>query len=763
MDAFDIGRLTDFDFEEVCKSLFEYQLNLPLEIFSQGKDKGVDLRHLGSISDRAIIVQCKHWARSKRTTLIKHIQEVELPKVRRLNPARYILATSTELTVDAKDKLANILAPYSAPGDIFGLNDIQALLKSNPRIVESHVRLWLSSAAVLSSLLNRGLLARSAWLREEINESIKTYVPSESFSEAEELLSEEHVCIISGNPGAGKTTLAQVLAATYASRSFDVIDISEDIHEINSVWNDDVPQFFYYDDFLGQSSLDDKLGKNEDGRLLSALKRIQKSNNKRIVLTTREYILRQAQQRYERLSRYDLSPLVCVVDLDRTSPAARGSILYNHIYFSNLQARQIAEFADRDIFGKIVSHKSFNPRIISFILAKVAPQEDPSISIADDVLAHLDHPASLWEHIVENQLDEFAVDLLLVLLTFGPGGALVEDIKGALREYCSNIGSPWSVSRFRRSIDLLEETMLKINITPDGPLLRFHNPSIRDYLVMHLGKLPETVSHLFQASAHFEQIYNLWKIGGRWMGTPLPSRLYHHSNDISDAIIRTLDSSLAYDPQYLLGRKRIVDRFRRLTEALNMSNALKLVNVGSFLKQYLEQHPVNSIDPHTDWCPPMVKALWASNDPQLQDLKEPVLERVIEMELEGIEDWESARLTLGILEEYGDLVPYDALEFIHEEIRRYIKECFGYIEEFGTFEGEYTLETVEDILEYAKGQIGTDSFEVVESAVRRYRLANSLDVPDLAVSGQLPLFDLENTESESEGMRRAIAALAERE
>lgn len=41
MDAFDLGRLNDHDFEEVCKDVFELVLSKRLKIFAPGKDDGV--------------------------------------------------------------------------------------------------------------------------------------------------------------------------------------------------------------------------------------------------------------------------------------------------------------------------------------------------------------------------------------------------------------------------------------------------------------------------------------------------------------------------------------------------------------------------------------------------------------------------------------------------------------------------------------------------------------------------------------------------
>ncbi|QYN18930.1 hypothetical protein K1T34_40585 [Amycolatopsis sp. DSM 110486] len=73
------------------------------------------------------------------------------------------------------------------------------------------------------------------------------------------------------------------------------------------------PQLFFYDDFLGEITLDHHLGKNEDRRLLGILSRIRKTPGKLLVLATREYVLREAKHRHEILGDGDLEPLTCNV------------------------------------------------------------------------------------------------------------------------------------------------------------------------------------------------------------------------------------------------------------------------------------------------------------------------------------------------------------------------------------------------------------------------------------------------------------------
>lgn len=301
VDQYDLGRLTDFDFELVCKDIFEETLGLALEVFAPGADEGVDLRHLAP-SDHAVVIQCKHWARAGRNALLRHMKNNELTKVQRLSPGRYILATTAELNKNAKDKIYKDFSPYMiSPSDCFGVHEVSSILNNNGQIVRKHLRLWLNSTAVLQSLLNKEIIVRSESLADEVRETLRVYVNNGSHDFARTLLDEQNLCIIAGVPGIGKTTLAQVLVAEHVAVGYELIEVSEDIEEANRLWDDVNAQIFYYDDFLGQTSLADKLHKNEDSRLLKFMRRISAKSNKKLVMTTREYILAQAKQRYERL------------------------------------------------------------------------------------------------------------------------------------------------------------------------------------------------------------------------------------------------------------------------------------------------------------------------------------------------------------------------------------------------------------------------------------------------------------------------------
>ena len=133
--------------------------------------------------------------------------------------------------------------------------------------------------------------------------------------------------LIAGIPGIGKTTLAKMLVLRFLHAEYDFIDVSFDISEAYTIPEYNRPRVYLYDDFLGRTSLSEKLRKNEDNRLLNFISAIRGARSAKLILTTREYILRQAQATYEVLNNPIFENPQCVIDLSQYTRPIRAQIL----------------------------------------------------------------------------------------------------------------------------------------------------------------------------------------------------------------------------------------------------------------------------------------------------------------------------------------------------------------------------------------------------------------------------------------------------
>jgi hypothetical protein len=111
MPAHDFSRLSSFDFEELICDLLQAEWRARLEIFTAGRDSGIDPRAFADGANETII-QCKHVPGSTFSQLLSHLRREELPKVKALAPKRYVLVSSIGLTPENKKALVKLFHPY---------------------------------------------------------------------------------------------------------------------------------------------------------------------------------------------------------------------------------------------------------------------------------------------------------------------------------------------------------------------------------------------------------------------------------------------------------------------------------------------------------------------------------------------------------------------------------------------------------------------------------------------------------------------------
>ena len=156
---YDFRSLLPADFEDLTIDLIGAALGVPFEAFAPGPDGGIDGRH--SSANETTILQAKHLVGSG-TSKLKTTMRKERAAIDELDPSRYVLATSCSLSPSNKSELAKIIGPALLnENDLMGKEQLNKLLRDNPEIERAHLKLWLSSTAVLDAVLNAGSYALS--------------------------------------------------------------------------------------------------------------------------------------------------------------------------------------------------------------------------------------------------------------------------------------------------------------------------------------------------------------------------------------------------------------------------------------------------------------------------------------------------------------------------------------------------------------------------------------------------------------------------
>ncbi|MCK9169999.1 MAG: restriction endonuclease [Treponema sp.] len=478
MSNYTFQNLSPFDFEMLCKDIAQKKYNKKFEAFTIGRDGGTDLRYY--YGNAKIVIQCKHYEKSGYSQL-KSKLKTEISSVRQLNPTKYCVMTSIGLTPANKDELKDLLEPFiTNTSDIIDATELNALLSTNEVIVRDHPKLWMLSAAVLDKILHNAIYIGSQIEREAIAEKIKICVRNDFFSKAFDILSEKSVCIISGVPGIGKTTMAEMLAYQLCAEGYEFYSVNK-ITDILTVLTVPQKRVFYYDDFLGSTQFEDK---NECKDFHKVLQYISKRADTKLLLTTREYIYQQGLKKSEELDRLDLQSTI--LKLSDYSDFDKAKILYNHLYYSDLPSTYCNYLIQDKRYERIIKHPNYSPRLIEWMTFKM--KKDTLATEAEyykSFMDSLNNPAKIWDKAFEQYISECSRIILYELYLSGKI-VEVDKIKRLtlewLRKNTKNISSDEFDILFSSSLKELENTFISIKISSGITYMTFDNPSIDDYI-----------------------------------------------------------------------------------------------------------------------------------------------------------------------------------------------------------------------------------------------------------------------------------------
>ena len=293
--------------------------------------------------------------------------------------------------------------------------------------------------------------------------------------------------IISGEPGVGKTTLANQIILYYHTRlDYRMFFYASSMNDLYIANHWDGKKVIFFDDFWGGNDFTQSQTNTNTNDLVRFIEHIQQQKNCILIMTTREYILEQGLKRHA-----DFRRLVECDKLDlrmaQYSEADRLQIYLAHLKASPLTWKQLSSLYQ---LGTTVMHSpNFNPRVIGEFTKSITPDMDAR-KCCEDFLHYLDYPLDFWERIFQELSEEARTVYLLMAIMPLP---IENDI---LREcYAETMqirGKELKWKGFPDVLIELEKTIVRTDLYgPDQrkiSTVTFQNPSVKDFILQEIRK-----------------------------------------------------------------------------------------------------------------------------------------------------------------------------------------------------------------------------------------------------------------------------------
>ena len=481
------------EFQNFARDMIQIREDIFIESFAEGKDMGIDGRHVRA-DGYTIIMQAKRLLNtSERILSVAQKEKAKLDNLVKqgMRVDRYILALSGDLTVEKKEVVRKIFSPYIlAFEDIVTGGDFNNYLSTDREkywpVEEKYYKLWIQNTAALKrsiyEAVHTPMVHQSEIYLNEAIEKANLFVETDIYEEAIKKVQKNKVLIISGEPGVGKTTLAnQVALYYYAKYQFQAYIYASSVEDLYTAQGIDGRKVIIFDDFWGSNGFDAFGNGMHTKELVTFIEYIQKRKDCLLILTTREYVLEQGLKKNEDFRRkVESNKLEC--RLDQYSEADKLKIYYGHLKNTVLTWDQVNALKGAE--RRIINSKNYNPRVIEMFTKSVTPDIEPQCCV-ENFIQYLECPVDFWKKIFTELSQEAKVVYLLMAIM-----PLPLEIKILEESYCNVLKAnqkslEWK--GFSEIIIELEKTVVRTDMYSlnysERIVVTFQNPSAKDFIM----------------------------------------------------------------------------------------------------------------------------------------------------------------------------------------------------------------------------------------------------------------------------------------
>lgn len=524
---YDLHLLGWHSFQQLCIAVASTVLGQTVETFLEGNDGGRDGGFRGTWSPQpnelyegTFVLQCKFTSRRDHNLTLSDVTG-ELEKVRRLVAKGrcdvYVLMTNADWTGESHLKIQQAFENAGAKHVLLlGSTWICEKIQLNSNLRMNVPRLY--GLGDLSQILDERRYKQTKALLTELPDLSKLVVTS-TYRKALQALQQHGFVLLIGEPAAGKTTIASLMAMCAMDKWGSRVLKLESPQQMRDHWNtEEFSQFIWVDDAFGAMQYEADMVM-EWNRILPALSTMIRGGH-RIVLTSRDYIYRSALRDIKRTAFPLIEQSQVVIDVKELTAQEKSEILYNHVKLGNQPQR--VRSALKQFLPAVAAHNRFAPetarRLGSVEFTKALKINQKSI---DEFVAKQER----W--LVETMQGMDYESQAALALLYMKHGAIESPVDLSQEEVQAVERLGGNQAGCIRALESLRGSFVQMVDTADGRFWRYKHPTIGDAFALILAQSPDHLQ-IFVDGTPIDRLMELVTCGdaGIQNATILPSSMF---------------------------------------------------------------------------------------------------------------------------------------------------------------------------------------------------------------------------------------------
>lgn len=507
---FDLHNLGWNSFQQLCLTITREVLGQAVESFLDSNDGGRDGAFAGQwnptghedLSGR-FVIQCKFTSRIGYVLRTADLTD-ELAKVKKLVDLglcnSYVLMTNAGLSGNQAKNIEALLKDAGAKHVVLlGSTWIVQQIRDNKRLRMLVPRVY--GLGDLSQILDERAYVQARAILESLREELAKVVVTDAYRKAAAAIDRHGFVLLIGEPAAGKTTIASMLAMAAVDQWNASMLKLDDPGKVVERWNPEEPsQFFWLDDAFGVTQYEAFLVRGWN-HILPQIKTMLRKGAK-VVMTSRDYIYNRARQELKEGAFPLLKESQVVIDVHNLSDDEKRQILYNHLKlgrqprsFRSRVKPQLESVADHARFIPEIARRLADPlfteglRFNTYHLGQFVEKRE---SLLKEVLQGLDGNSKAALALIYMRNDRLESPI-----------ALQNSEERALERLDSNLGGCVT------ALEALNGSLVLHSYASGDSIWRFKHPTIGDAYAAMLVQNPELLDIFIQGSVPdklFEQV-----------------------------------------------------------------------------------------------------------------------------------------------------------------------------------------------------------------------------------------------------------------